>query len=112
MVIEVAGSLMDLVTDKTPAITGRLRGGWNIGEIQKRGSEYYIEVYNNVEYAESVEYGHRQQPGRFVPALGRRLVKDFVPGVHMMELSLQEIQKHLPGYLREWLNDFISTHEL
>lgn len=100
MVINVAGELAGRVTEKTPKKTGRLQGGWKIGEIQKRGLEYYIEVYNNVEYAEPVEYGHRTKGG------------GNVKGVHMMELSLQEVQKHLPGYLREWMNDFINTHEL
>lgn len=74
---------------------------WHVGSIEKRGNEYYIEVYNNVEYAEPVEYGHRARGG-----------KGFVKGAHMMELSLQEVQKHLPGYLREWMNDFLNTHEL
>ena len=62
---------------------------------------YYIEVYNNVEYAEPVEYGHRTRGGR-----------GFVPGKHMMELSLEELNQALPGFLREWLSDFISTHDL
>lgn len=112
MVIEVAIQLQQKVMENTPVDTGHLRNNWNIGEIQKRGTEYYIEVYNNIEYAESVEYGHRQTPGRFVPGIGKRLVKDFVPGKHMMQLSMMEVQKHLPDYLRDWLDDFISTHEL
>lgn len=100
MVIDVAAQLEGLVKEKTPVDTGRLRNAWHIGEIKKRRNEYYIEVYNNVDYAEPVEYGHRK-PGGGV-----------VPGAHMMELSLQEVQKHLPGYLKEWMNDFINTHEL
>lgn len=112
MVIDIALQLEGRVRERTPVETSRLRNAWRVGDIKKRGSEYYIEVYNNVDYAEAVEHGHRQQPGRFVPALGRRLVKDFAPGRHMMELSLQEVQKMLPGYLREWMNDFINTHEL
>lgn len=54
-----------------------------------------------MEYVEPVEYGHQTRGG-----------KGFVKGAHMMELSLQEVQKHLPGYLREWMNDFLNTHEL
>lgn len=54
-----------------------------------------------MEYVEPVEYGHRTRGG-----------KGFKKGTHMMELSLQEVQKHLPGYLREWMNDFLNTHEL
>ena len=70
-------------------------------QSSRRGDTYYIEVYTNVEYAEPVEYGHRNRGGR-----------GFVPGKHMMELSLEELEQALPGYLREWLSDFISTHDL
>lgn len=100
MVIEVASQLEKKVKEKTPVDTGHLRNNWKIGEIQKRGTEYYIEVFNNVEYVEPVEYGHRTRGG------------GFVKGAHMMELSLQEIQKRLPGYLQKWLNDFINMLEL
>lgn len=101
MVVDVAVQLSGLVKEKTPVKTGRLRNAWQVGEIRKRGNEYYIEVCNNVDYVEPVEYGHRTRGGG-----------GLVPGAHMMELSLQEVQKHLPGYLREWMNDFISNHEL
>ena len=66
----------------------------------EEGDTYYIEVYTNVD-AEPVEYGHRNRGGR-----------GFVPGKHMMELSLEELEQALPGYLQEWLSDFISTHDL
>lgn len=101
MVIDVAVQLEGRVKERTPVKTSRLRNAWRVGEIQKRGSEYYIEVYNNVEYVEPVEYGHRKRGG-----------SGFVKGAHMMELSMQEVQKQLPDYLREWINDFINTHEL
>lgn len=101
MVLKLAEELWKEVIENTPKKTGRLQNAWSIGSIVKRGDEYYIEVYNNVEYAEPVEYGHRTRGG-----------KGFVKGAHMMELSLQKVQKHLPGYLREWMNDFLNTHEL
>lgn len=101
MVLKLAGKLLKNVKDNTPVKTGHLRREWHVGSIKQRGSEYYIEVYNNVEYVEPVEYGHRTRGG-----------KGFVKGAHMMEFSLQEVQKHLPGYLREWMNDFLNTHEL
>ena len=101
MVLKLAEELWKEVIENTPKKTGRLQNAWSIGSIVKHGDEYYIEVYNNVEYAEPVEYGHRTRGG-----------KGFVKGAHMMELSLQKVQKHLPGYLREWMNDFLNTHEL
>jgi len=100
MVTNVANELLGRVKEKTPKDTGHLRREWHVGEIVRRGNEYYIEVYNNVEYAEPVEYGHRTRGG-----------KSFVKGAHMMELSIQEVQKHLPDYLREWMDDFLNTHE-
>lgn len=112
MVLQVAMELQGKVKEKTPKQTGRLQNAWQVGEIRKRGSEYVIEVYNNVEYAEAVEWGHRQTPGRYVPALGKRLKAQTVKGAHMMELSLKELQEVLPGFLQEWLDNFINTHEL
>ena len=99
--IQIAYELQGKVKERTPRKTGRLQDSWKVGPIVKKGDTYYIEVYNNVEYAEPVEYGHRTRGGR-----------GFVPGKHMMELSLEELNQALPGFLREWLSDFISTHDL
>ena len=101
MVLQVAYELQGKVKEKTPKRTGRLQDSWKVGKIQKRGNEYYIEVYTNVDYAEPVEYGHRTRGGR-----------GFVPGRHMMQLSLEEVAARLPGFLQGWLDDFISTHDL
>lgn len=112
MVLQIAMELQGKVKEKTPKQTGRLQGAWEVGEIRKSGNDYVIEVYNNVEYAEAVEWGHRQTPGRYVPALGKRLKAKTVKGAHMMELSLQELETVLPGFLREWLNEFLNTHDI
>ncbi len=101
MVLQVAYELQGKVKEKTPKRTGYLQDNWKVGKIQRFGGEYYIEVYTNVDYAEPVEYGHRTRGGR-----------GFVPGKHMMQLSLEEVAAYLPGYLQEWLDDFISTHDL
>lgn len=112
MVIDIAIQLEGKVKERTPVQTGRLRNAWRVGEIRRSGDAYIIEVSNNLEYAEAVEYGHRQEAGRYVPALGKRLKKSFIPGAHMLELSLAEVNARLPGYLREWLSDFLNTHEI
>lgn len=101
LVIQIAYELQGRVKENTPHVTGVLQEGWKVGRIQKRGNEYYIEVYNNVEYVEPVEYGHRTRGG-----------KGFVKGRHMMAISLEEVSQRLPARLQEWLNDFISTHDL
>lgn len=101
LVIQIAYELQGRVKENTPKETGRLSDSWTVGKIKKVGDTYVIEVYTNVEYAEPVEHGHRTKGG-----------KGFVPGAHMMEISLAEISERLPGYLREWLDNFISTHSL
>ena len=100
MVIDVAVNLEGKVKENTPVKTSHLQNEWHIGDIQKKGDEYYIEVYNNVEYAEPVEYGHRMKGG------------GFKKGAHMLEVSLQEMDRKLPDYLRAWLADFLNTHDL
>ena len=100
MVIQVANDLKDATADITPVDTTHLQENWFVGELVKRGNDYYIEVYNNVEYAEPVEYGHRTKKG------------GFVEGAHMMELSVELLKIQLPSYLRDWLSDFINKHDL
>lgn len=100
MIIQVANDLKDATADITPVDTSHLQENWFVGELVKRGNDYYIEVYNNVEYAEPVEYGHRTKKG------------GFVEGAHMMELSVELLKIQLPSYLRDWLSDFINKHDL
>jgi Bacteriophage protein of unknown function (DUF646). len=100
MVIQIANDLRDTVKDKTPVKTSHLQDNWNVGDIVKRGNEYVIEVFNNVEYAEPVEHGHRTKSG------------GFVEGVHMMEISVEALKVLLPLHLKNWLSKFISEHEL
>ena len=100
MVIQIANDLRDTVKDKTPVKTSHLQDNWNVGDIVKRGNEYIIEVFNNVEYAEPVEHGHRTKSG------------GFVEGAHMMEISVEALKVLLPLQLKNWLSKFISEHEL
>ena len=39
--------------------------------ISKEGDTYKVEIVNPVHYASYVEYGHRQEPGRYVAAIGK-----------------------------------------
>lgn len=74
---------------------GSLRRGWKASEIQQVGNDLQVELYNTEEYAIYVELGHRQTPGRFVPAIGKQLVNSWVPGTFMLQKSLDDIQKIL-----------------
>lgn len=86
---------------------GELRRSWTVGLLRKEGSTYKIEVINNTAYAAYVEYGHRQQPGRFVPALGKQLKQGWVEGKHMLEYSVQDLQQITPKILEARIKEFL-----
>lgn len=87
---------------------GTLRRSWTMGEIQKIGDSYQIEVINPTEYASYVEYGHRQKPGRYVPALGKSLKKAWVPGKLMMTISEKQIRAATPAFLEKKLSEYLK----
>lgn len=98
---ELAARLLSRVkqSDRTPTgdypkstgkVGGTLKRGWQAGEIEKVGDSYRIEVFNPVEYASYVEYGHRT-----------RNHKDWVQGKFMMTLSAREIEQSAPDILEK-----------
>ena len=135
---ECANWLLSLVIPRTPVGKvhgGTLRRGWlnntgnqagkgagtNVSASQitaransmnvERGKHggYSVTVTNPVYYASYVEYGHRQTPGRYVPAIGKRLVKNWVEGQHFLKLSEEELREIAPEMLEELLNEFLRT---
>ena len=100
---DIAARLLRKTIQKTPVDTGELRRSWTVGDIRKQGDCYYIEVINPLEYAQYVEYGHRQTPGRYVPAIGKKLKKSWVQGKFMLTLSENEIQRDMDKIIKQKL---------
>ena len=95
-------SWRDDVRANTPVDTGDLRRSWALTGPDKKGLKFEMDLANNLEYAECVEYGHRQEPGRFVPAIGKRLKADFVPGYYMLRDGTRRLEETLgPAVQRE-----------
>lgn len=85
-----------------------------------------IEVGTNVYYAPYVEYGHSQQPGRFVPGAwsggsfvyqpgaktGMVLKASFVPGRHYFQGAITAFEsiytKSLEAKFSAWLNSYFG----
>lgn len=110
---------------------GTLRRGWTAGKentnekgnvvgvkgksgyvsglaVDCRGENYTITVSNSVFYASYVEYGHRQTPGRYVPALGKQLKEGWVEGKFMLTISTKEVQRMAPKLLERKLQKFLK----
>lgn len=62
-------------------------------------------IGTSVYYAPYVEFGHSQEPGRYVPAIGKRLVASYVPGKHFFTNALEghvgEFQSVIEGELNK-----------
>ena len=87
---------------------GTLRKNWTVSDVRKNGENYEIEVSNSTEYASYVEFGHRQTPGRFVPAIGKRLKKTWVKGKFMLTISESELQKQAPAVIEKKITEWLK----
>lgn len=82
---------------------GELRRAWTVRSPKKTAYGWSIEVENTKDYASYVEYGHVQTPGRYVPALGKKLKKSFVKGKFMLTKSVSELEKDVGAILNQKL---------
>lgn len=79
---EIVAREMRMVKKGTPVDTGTLRKVWRITDIKKAGSSFEVSVYNNMDYADYVEFGHRTRDH-----------KNWVPGKFMLTVSERQIEK-------------------
>ena len=107
---EMGNRFLGNVKRLTPVKTGNLRNNWTVSEVATDNQGPYVIVYTNVKYAPYVEYGHRQQPGRYVPELGKRLVKSWVNGRFMMTTAKMEIESQIPSIVQRNMEKFIRDH--
>lgn len=105
---ELAARLLRKVIKRTPSDTGNLRRNWTVSDVRKNGGNYEIEVSNSTEYASYVEFGHRQTPGRFVPAIGKRLKKSWVKGKFMLTISEDELKRQAPAVIEKKITEWLK----
>lgn len=78
---QVAEQTIREVKGETPADTGQLRMGWH----RENGDGLKQIIYNNVEYVNHVEYGHR------VVYYGKK-TNSVVPGVFMLKRTIDKLE--------------------
>lgn len=91
---------------------GTLRRGWTTSPINVMSNEHRIDIINQVEYASYVEYGHRQTPGRYIPALGKRAKQSWVKGQFMMTDSVKELDAQANAIVQKKLDKFLKDEGL
>lgn len=102
-------SWRDDVRDNTPVDTGDLRRSWELNGPDKKGFKFEMDLANNLEYALYIELGHRQEPGRFVPAIGKRLVADYVPGSYMLRDGTRRLEETLKPAVQKEVRKAIES---
>ena len=88
----VGDKAADYAAGLAPVQTSNLKNSMT-SEVSQ--SEKAVYVGTDVEYAPYVEFGHHQEVGRYVPAIGKRLVREFVPGTPFLKPA---IMNHLDEY--------------
>lgn len=91
---------------------GALKRGWQALQgkntrVRKVGNTYHAHLVNHEEYASYVEYGHRQNPGQFVPVLEKRLKAAWAPGKFYMTKSAKEVEDIAPTLLKQKIEAYI-----
>ena len=78
---QVAEQTVKEVKGETPADTGQLRMGWH----RDNGGSFKQVVYNNVEYVNHVEYGHR------AVHFGKKTNR-VIPGAFMLKKTIDKLE--------------------
>lgn len=90
---------------KYRSVSEHMRRSWEAERI----NDTTVKVFNTASYASYVNDGHRQQPGRFIPVLGKRLTKSFVKGLHMQEKAEAATRRASDKIMKNALDDYLST---
>lgn len=88
---DCADRFVRYVRKKTPVKSGHLKGSWHRDSIKERGKTLSVDIYNQVNYASYVEYGHRTRNG-----------KGWVDGKYMMTKA--------QTFLNSKMSDIVAKH--
>lgn len=102
-VIATANELGTAAKAAAPRDTGGLANSVRVDVSGGRGRVGYT-----AEHAPHVEYGHRQTPGRYVPAIRKRLKASFVPGQHFFKPCVERARSNFKRRIREALEEAAS----
>ena len=95
----------------TPVVTGFMRKSWAVTPTKKTASGAEKSLINTAEYASFVNYGHRQEVGRYVPAIGKRLVRPWIKGKFILEKAVSKVEKQLVEEFRKEVERVNRKHD-
>lgn len=104
--LEICGGTAERYAKENLTRNGSVQTGVLRNSItHQKKDKYTMAVGTKVGYAPYVELGHHQQPGRYVPAIKKRLVASFVRGKPYLRPAVEnhqaEYSKIIQGELSE-----------
>ena len=109
IITDSADDIVNNTKKRTNRITGKLQDSWQHGKVKVNSEgNFSIEIGSDCEYAKFVEEGHKQEVGRYVPAIGKKLKADFVKGRHMLGDSITQEEDNLNKNIDELLKDVFN----
>lgn len=85
----------------TPVDSGDLKRKWDISDVEIKGDELVIYIFNDKDYASYVEYGHTN----------RNRTK-WVEGYFMATISIEEVQRKIPQRFEREFEKFMLSLEV
>lgn len=86
----------------TPVDTGALEGSWTIKDIKVSAVSVEATIYNPMEYASWIEYGHaiKDRP------------EDWVMGYFMLTIPMEEMRNQMPARFARAFKAFLKQHNV
>lgn len=106
---ESAQYLNDEIKSRTPVDTGDLRRRWHVVGPHRFSRRLLVEVVNELGYASWVENGHRQKPGRYVAAIGKRLKAKWVEGAFMARDGTAAVEDAVNEHLHQAFDQAVQS---
>lgn len=99
--LEIVGNkAADYAAGLAPVDTGNLKNSMTCDVSMDEKAVY---IGTDVEYAPYVEFGHRQEVGRYVPAIGKRLVNAYVPAKPFLKPAIVNNLEEYKGIIESEL---------
>lgn len=104
--LEICGGTVEGHAKENLVRNGSVKSGTLLGSITHQPKDKYtMAVGTDVEYAPYVELGHNQEPGRYVPAIKKRLVASHVNGKPYLRPAAENHLEELRNIIRTELSE-------
>lgn len=101
IVDEISNEFLQEVIQRTPATNNnKLKNNWKKRVVANKNGTYTVEVYNDLEYASSVEYGSRNadngwNEGKFMMTITSQMIQQ-----RMNSITQPKVDKFLKGVFK------------